>query len=344
MDKIAQKLNAQEIIRANSSAEANEMKRMRAQVVDYENILSNIRNTQDRYYEILRAMNELVTRAKGMVDSAGEGGRVSTWSASSQEMSSHEMLRQKELLEDISRRLLNVEKIEEQGVRINEISRKIEDIAINVTNGSGVDIASQIEEIVAKQERLLEAIYQQDTSVIANNQTENANNILGKLDVLGEQQRVLPEFISDSFAKLSEEQFGVSQSSLTKLVDLERQAAAITIVVEKLNNLEKQAELTGKILEKLEELKGDGEGFAELENKLKEYVHQESVKVYRNVQAVVTEGFDQHAKTTVAREKKIIGNVRGIKAISIIVLLISLLNLLASCFGIRHEIMEMFFR
>lgn len=43
MDRLAQKFNAQEMIKANSQAEAEEMKRLQLQVTEYERILQEIR-------------------------------------------------------------------------------------------------------------------------------------------------------------------------------------------------------------------------------------------------------------------------------------------------------------
>ena len=43
MDKLAQKFNAQEMIKANSQAEAAEMKKLQLQVAEYEKILQEMR-------------------------------------------------------------------------------------------------------------------------------------------------------------------------------------------------------------------------------------------------------------------------------------------------------------
>ena len=43
MDKLAQKWNAAELIKANSAAEAMELKRLRDQVAEYEAILQEMR-------------------------------------------------------------------------------------------------------------------------------------------------------------------------------------------------------------------------------------------------------------------------------------------------------------
>ena len=55
MDKLAQKFNAQEMIRANAQAEASELKRLQEQVATYEAILQDMLkalnpNQQEQYF------------------------------------------------------------------------------------------------------------------------------------------------------------------------------------------------------------------------------------------------------------------------------------------------------
>lgn len=45
MDKLAQKISAQELIKANSQAEAEELQRLQMQVSEYEKILQEMRNS-----------------------------------------------------------------------------------------------------------------------------------------------------------------------------------------------------------------------------------------------------------------------------------------------------------
>lgn len=52
MDKLAQKFNAQELIKANSKAEAEEMKRLQLQVAEYERILQEIRRLNYKNTEL----------------------------------------------------------------------------------------------------------------------------------------------------------------------------------------------------------------------------------------------------------------------------------------------------
>ena len=52
MDKLAQKFNAQELIKANSQAEAQEMKKLELQVAEYERILQEIRRLNYKNTEL----------------------------------------------------------------------------------------------------------------------------------------------------------------------------------------------------------------------------------------------------------------------------------------------------
>jgi chromosome segregation ATPase len=52
MDKLAQKFNAQEMIKANSEAETNEMKKLKLQIAEYEKILQEMRKLNYKNTEI----------------------------------------------------------------------------------------------------------------------------------------------------------------------------------------------------------------------------------------------------------------------------------------------------
>lgn len=60
IDKLAQRFNAQEIIKANSQAEAAEMKRLQMQVAEYEKILQEMRKLNYKNSELSNKMNSLV--------------------------------------------------------------------------------------------------------------------------------------------------------------------------------------------------------------------------------------------------------------------------------------------
>lgn len=60
MDKLAQKFSAQEMIKANSQAEAEEMKRLQLQVSEYEKILQEMRKLNYRNTELTEKLNLMI--------------------------------------------------------------------------------------------------------------------------------------------------------------------------------------------------------------------------------------------------------------------------------------------
>lgn len=60
MDKLAQKFSAQEMIKANSQAEAEEMKRLQLQVSEYEKILQEMRKLNYRNTELAEKLDRMI--------------------------------------------------------------------------------------------------------------------------------------------------------------------------------------------------------------------------------------------------------------------------------------------
>lgn len=60
IDKLAQKFNAQELIKANSHAEAEELKKLQMQVAEYERILQEIRRLNYKNTEISERLGAMV--------------------------------------------------------------------------------------------------------------------------------------------------------------------------------------------------------------------------------------------------------------------------------------------
>jgi hypothetical protein len=60
MDKLAQKFNAQEMIKANSEAETNEMKKLKLQISEYEKILQEMRKLNYKNTEISEKLDLMI--------------------------------------------------------------------------------------------------------------------------------------------------------------------------------------------------------------------------------------------------------------------------------------------
>ena len=68
MDKLAQKLNAQEMIKANTAAEAAQMNKMQSQIAEYDEALQEIRKLGLKNVEAAENLNQLIAESAGKMD------------------------------------------------------------------------------------------------------------------------------------------------------------------------------------------------------------------------------------------------------------------------------------
>ena len=71
VDKLSQKINAQEMIRANAQAEASELQRLQEQVAQYEAILQDMRKLNYKNSELTDKINDLVEESMQKMQGAG---------------------------------------------------------------------------------------------------------------------------------------------------------------------------------------------------------------------------------------------------------------------------------
>ncbi len=74
MDKLAQKLNAQEMIKANSAADAAQMDKMQSQMAEYDAALQEIRKLGLKNVEAADKLNELIEESAKKVDELTKEG------------------------------------------------------------------------------------------------------------------------------------------------------------------------------------------------------------------------------------------------------------------------------
>lgn len=72
MDKLAQRFNAQEMIKANSQAEAKELERLRQQTCMYDEHMKEMRSLNLKNVEITEQIKQLTTQIQKLTDQAVE--------------------------------------------------------------------------------------------------------------------------------------------------------------------------------------------------------------------------------------------------------------------------------
>lgn len=251
MDTIAQKLSAQDVIEANSNAEASELKKLQLQVSEYERILETLKqidlsNFDVNNIDITSVMEKFVNEVKAVISTI-------------------------------------------------EVKQEIPQ-----------DNTVQRQEYMEMQRGQLQAI-----------------------------ERIIEENFAIQRAKAEADERVRAEAELAKYeAELAREEAERS-----------RMEADDKIREESEKLlamESDSEISEEAEDSLREYIHTESVKVYRNVQAVVVQGLKDQAKKTETSETNILEQVKALKTCMIAVGILLALDFIVDGINLAWTILSYF--
>ena len=120
MDKLAQKWNASELIKANSAAEAMELKRLQEQVAEYETILQEMRKLNLKNSELTDQSRELVNSGIDNIKELLQENEGKQKTIYIEEKLS-------EIEEQLQQIQVNLAKAEEENKQSDDIMNKIED-------------------------------------------------------------------------------------------------------------------------------------------------------------------------------------------------------------------------
>lgn len=311
MDKLAQRLTAQDIIQANTVADMEEMNKLKAQIAEYYQCLEQLKRLMDEETAKLKNSQISGENVNRLVDEGIAKIRaIQTDSQGSGDLQ-QQLSRQLDALEaQVGNKLDNMQK---------QINEKLE--VLERTGGR----ADALEQIGGK----LDVVEQQ----IGGKLGAMEQQMDGRL---GAMERQMSEKLDTMEQQVGDKLGVVEQQMGDQLGDMNRQ------VGEKLNGLNRQVDATLEKLERQAETPRDldenklTEKFAVLE----ENVHKECVKVYRNVQAVVVEenGKQSDAMTetmsAVGKMKGKTGAILGISAAALLASLGSIILQLMQIMGI----------
>lgn len=311
LDKLAQRLTAQDIIQANTVADMEEMNKLKAQIAEYHRCLEELKRLMDEEAAKLRTSQMSGENVNRLVDEGIEKIRAIQADSRGGE----------ELQLKLSQQLNTLEV--QVGNKLDALQKQVNDkLEILQQAGGRIDA---LEQVGGK----LDAIEQQ---------------IGGRLDALGQQ---VSEKLGTVEQQVSEKLGTVEQQVSEKLGTMEQQmsdqlGSMNQQVGEKLNGMNRQVGTTLEKLERQAEAPKDldenklTEKFATLEDN----VHKECVKVYRNVQAVVVEENTKQSDamtetmTAVGKMKGKTGAILGISAAALLASLGSIILQLMQVMGI----------
>lgn len=365
MDKLAQRYNAQEMIRANSQAETNQMESLREQVEAYEAVLQEMRKLNYKNTELTEKMYSLV-------DESMEKVRTLKLEAS-------ETGNNAELIAAIEDRLANLSvAIDAPGIsddQINTFTSSVEGVSEHVItlNSSVEGVSEQVTTLNSSVEGVSNQVTSLNTSVgamdakisnleyminevkgavekSASEENTEASRVIAEVDnselvaaigTINDKSSEIDTYVKglwDSVAEIrSEVQSAKSMQDESKdtlkssldsaIYGLKQDNREIVEFVQRMNtNLMASVNDPDKEKKEEEALAKEEARKLEMEERFKaneDFMHKESVKVYRNVQAVVNEKMDRHSDSVDLGNKMITAQIAQVKTIAVIAALLS---------------------
>lgn len=307
MDKLVQRLNAQEVIRANTAAETAELSHVKEQNALYEEVLRQVREEGEKSALHVQRLEQSAARAE----------QSAVRSMQSAERLEEELGRMEQDTDKLGRSVLRTE----QNTENFELSvAKAERVAEQIEQGK-----AQVEQsaaLIGENAGRLEAVAERAGQGAA--QIERSADKLEAAAVRTEQGAAQVEHsaaqIEHSAAQIEQAAAQVERGADRVEQNAGRTEALIESAMAKLAELQAAGQNTEELNALLNALK---EAQAERFDQLAEHMHRESVKVYRNVQAVVTDEASKQNEASGKNTSSVSGKLGAVLGISIIALLVS---------------------
>lgn len=171
MDKLAQKLNAQEMIKANSAADAAQMNKMQSQMAEYDAALQEIRKLGLKNAEAADKLNQLVAESAKKVDELTKAG-----------IAKIESIQQQDHSTEIA------ERIKESNAKIEDkLSENTAELDAKLAQLSG-DLEANKKEIEELFKKIEEHVHTEDVKVYRNVQAVVVEETAKQTETLGNMQ------------------------------------------------------------------------------------------------------------------------------------------------------------
>lgn len=311
IDKLAQKFTAQEIIKANSSAEAAELKRAREQVQQYEACLEEMKNVNESMKESLAKLEETLDidfekfgqvqmpteDIHAAVENAIENGVDGISALIAENMNALKGTQNEaKLQQDLAQEQMSGQLRDIQDKLSGQLAGQIQSIQDCVSGqmqeqlyGVQDNISAQMkEQLQSMQTNMSGLVYDQMQSVQSNiveqvqNMQGSQGDVDGQLKDIQDSQEKLSIQITGQLHAVQDKLLSQMKAERTLLMSAQEEGGKFS--EEQLAVLREQAEALQ------ESLKSQLESpLTAQKEQIVDYVHKENVKVYRNVQAVVVD-------------------------------------------------------
>lgn len=312
MDKLAQRLNAQEMIDANSAADVDELNKLRGRIKEYDACLEQMREINQELCAVNAQMGRLV------------GDTITP-----------------ELQRLVDSSIAKIESVQVDVSGIDDLVQESRAQLQTVRDMGSIQIQKVADEGGSQMQKLAEESNAQIRRLVQ-------ENTLQFQKYADESDAQMQRAAAESGARL--QQMAEEGTAQMKKVAIEANAQVQQQMAENTSKLQKAVEdsgnkvqrVTEESLRKLREFQQQGQNAEELKQMIQEKldgtndsVHRECVKVYRNVQAVVleesgkqAESLSESSRTTKAMVKKALGLSAAAALFSLISAAIQILSML----------------
>ena len=313
-DRLAQRISAQDMIKANAQAEANEMRRLQEQVAQYEAILQDMRKLNYKNSELTDKINALVdesiTKVQGSHTEGEEGEEVS------------KQLSQ-EIITAIDEALHNLDST--VGTALNESVNNTLMVPVDEMKQSSMEVSGSVA-----------AVRQ-----IAEDFKGSADDIRYASDLVrssADDLRLSAEQVKTSADTMNQSLEGIMTSSeeikaTTNELKTSNDDLKTSVKTSVDNALLAIRRENREIADHLEYIRSGIETInrpSEEEEMLKreDFVHKENVKVYRNVQAVVVDEFKSQTEGLTKHNRELYAKLKSTKVAVTIAIVLGAANLI----------------
>ena len=346
-DKLAQKLSAQEMIKANAQAEANEMRRLQEQVAQYEAILQDMRKLNYKNSELTDKINALVDESINKVQTShaegeeGENAEVSKQlseeiitaidealsnfdsnfgSALNESVNNTLLVPVGEMKQEVSGSVADIKQIAEDfkgsADDIRYASDLVRSSADDLKNSADA-MNSSIEGIILSSEEI-----KNTTAELKNSNDELKTSVKTSVDnallAIRRENREIADHLEYIRSGIETINRPSEEEEMLKREEEERKL------------FEEQQKEEARLIKEEEDKRALQEMFKQSDD----FVHKENVKVYRNVQAVVVDEFKNQTEGLTKHNRELYAKLKSTKIAVTIAIILGALNLVLSALAV----------
>ncbi|MBO6089619.1 MAG: hypothetical protein J6P37_04850 [Lachnospiraceae bacterium] len=346
-DKLAQKLSAQEMIKANAQAEANEMRRLQEQVAQYEAILQDMRKLNYKNSELTDKINALVDESINKVQTShaegeeGENAEVSKQlseeiitaidealsnfdsnfgSALNESVNNTLLVPVGEMKQEVSGSVADIKQIAEDfkgsADDIRYASDLVRSSADDLKNSADA-MNSSIEGIISSSEEI-----KNTTAELKNSNDELKTSVKTSVDnallAIRRENREIADHLEYIRSGIETINRPSEEEEMLKREEEERKL------------FEEQQKEEARLIKEEEDKRALQEMFKQSDD----FVHKENVKVYRNVQAVVVDEFKNQTEGLTKHNRELYAKLKSTKIAVTIAIVLGALNLVLSALAV----------